>query len=168
MSRAVESHSSYMAMETTSAASTSFHLEASSTSDYRKTNDSQAAPLIITPVNPESNSCTWLGSPNTTDLVDHASPPTWSNRTFAIPASNSSSTEVGLVATNHDTVDMLTMGFEFYGNVVFFLNKQKALCSRFYAVPTAMDGVYSLQWNVTDKEAAHVVPLALKRIPPSH
>ncbi|EFY85485.1 hypothetical protein MAC_08488 [Metarhizium acridum CQMa 102] len=136
--------------------------------DYQSTNQSQAAPVIITPAHTGVKNGSWIGNPNTTRPVNSIDPPTWSNREFAIPGPESSSNQVGFVTAVNDTSNTITSGFRFYGNVILLLTSDGKWESLWSAVPTAIDDVYLLQWNVTDGEDSNQVPLVLKRTPPSN
>ncbi|KAH0593802.1 hypothetical protein MHUMG1_08553 [Metarhizium humberi] len=136
--------------------------------DYQSTNQSQAAPVIITPVNTGGDGGSWVATPNTTRPVNSTDPPTWSSREFAIPGPDSASNQVGFVTAANDTSNAITSGFSFYGNVILLTTGDGTWESLWAAVPTAIDDVYLLQWNVTDAEDSNQVPLTLKRIPPSN
>lgn len=107
---------------------------------------------------------TWLGSPNTTALNGES--PTWSNLHFAIPDSTSSSHDVVLASSN-STTGLTKTGFGFYGTVAFLFPDDGSFQSAWSAIPSEVDGVYTLEWNQTDASVG-AIPLTIKSTPPSN
>ncbi|KAK1993382.1 hypothetical protein LX36DRAFT_684315 [Colletotrichum falcatum] len=129
--------------------------------DYTKFNDSNAAPVTFTPTDN-----VWQGAPNTTALNSTATPD-WSNLVFSIPVDSASDHSVTLINPNTTASDRETKGFMTYGNVVFFEGASGTMKSSWYAVPSSVEGIYSLKWNFTTDSAQDKVIVALKKTIPS-
>ncbi|KAI0188218.1 hypothetical protein EV127DRAFT_498267 [Xylaria flabelliformis] len=105
-----------------------------------------------------------IGSPNTTDST---ATPSWSNITFYIPGSGSSSQSVGFTNSTVPNNSSST-GFVFYGQVVLHESDEVGLESGWYAVATGTDNVWSLVWNTTSEETGEdMVAVTLKTTPPT-
>ncbi|KAF7553392.1 hypothetical protein G7Z17_g3678 [Cylindrodendrum hubeiense] len=131
--------------------------------DYQLANDSEAAPVVFTPSNN-----VWLGSPNSTVFDDtNTTLPDWSNYTFSVPSSGSSSHDVSFISSSSDSSNVITTGFTFYGTFIFVTGTSGNLESLFYALPTDTDGIYKLKWNTTGDDTDDKILLTLKKTPPS-
>ncbi|KAI1473145.1 uncharacterized protein F4812DRAFT_454961 [Daldinia caldariorum] len=121
-------------------------------------NDSQAAQVEF--IANSDNSL--VANPNTTAAND----PTWSNLTFSVPNTTSSSHQVGFSNSTSDD-NRSGSGFVFYGD--FLLHKETSgdLQSMWYAVPSGQDNIWTLNWNYTDDDTDGKVLVTLKTTPPS-
>ncbi|KAH6871204.1 hypothetical protein B0T10DRAFT_568447 [Thelonectria olida] len=130
--------------------------------DYTLVDDNEAAPVVFT-----ASDTTWLGSPNATVFSNSSSVPSWSNKTFAVPSSSSSTHEVGFVNGTTNSSSFLTDGFTFYGTFILVSGSNGELESLWYALPSDTDGIYALEWNSTSDSTDGKILLTLKRTPPS-
>ncbi|KAI2615807.1 hypothetical protein GGS26DRAFT_579008 [Hypomontagnella submonticulosa] len=104
-----------------------------------------------------------LANPNATS---GESTPTWSNLTFMVPDTTSSSHEVEF--TNSTTTnERSTSGFIFYDQFLLHRNLDGSLKSLWYAVPSETEGVWYLRWNSTGDETNGQVLVSLKATAPS-
>lgn len=104
-----------------------------------------------------------LGNPNATS---GESTPTWSNLTFMVPDTTSSSHDVGF--TNSTTTsERSSSGFIFYDQFLLHRNLDGSLKSLWYAVPTEDEGVWYLRWNSTGDDTEGQVLVSLKATAPS-
>lgn len=108
-------------------------------------------------------STTWVANPNTTDTGPNS---TFSNAVFFVPGPDSSSRQVGFLASNSTPTDDVTSGFTFYGHVAILVDSAGAWQTLFYAIPTSSNGIWSLNWNTTDEDDA--IPVTLKDSAPPH
>ena len=99
----------------------------------------------------------WAANPNTTLTNSTA---TFSNATFFVPGSASTSHQVGFLTDNSTATDVVTTGFNFYGHTVIVADTTGAWQSLFYALPSSDDGVWSLNWNATSVSGA--IPVTLR------
>ncbi|KAI0113468.1 hypothetical protein F4814DRAFT_460562 [Daldinia grandis] len=103
-----------------------------------------------------------LANPNTTA----GNSPSWSNLTFIVPDTTSSSHQVGF--TNSTTGgDRSGSGFVFYGEFLLHKNTNGDLKALWYAMPSDEDDIWSLNWNSTDDDDQEKVLVTLKATPPS-
>ncbi|KXH51529.1 hypothetical protein CNYM01_07681 [Colletotrichum nymphaeae SA-01] len=131
--------------------------------DYTQFNDSNAAPVIFTP--DEDDTETWLGAPNTTAVT---TAPTWSNPTFTIPTADSGVHNVAFLNSSASTTGRKTSGFSFYGNFVLVEAEDGSFESWWYATATDIDGIYNLRWNETGDDTDDKIILNLRRTAPSN
>ncbi|KAK1688918.1 hypothetical protein BDP55DRAFT_33831 [Colletotrichum godetiae] len=131
--------------------------------DYTQFNDSNAAPVIFTPE--EDDTETWLGAPNTTAVT---TAPTWSNLTFTIPTADSGVHNVAFLNSSDSTTGRKTSGFSFYGNFVLVEAEDGSFESWWYATATDIDGIYNLKWNETGDDTDDKIILNLRRTAPSN
>ncbi|EXF85183.1 hypothetical protein CABS01_11601 [Colletotrichum abscissum] len=131
--------------------------------DYTQFNDSNAAPVIFTPE--EDDTETWLGAPNTTAVT---TAPTWSNLTFTIPTADSGVHNVAFLNSSASTTGRKTSGFSFYGNFVLVEAEDGSFESWWYATATDIDGIYNLRWNETGDDTDDKIILNLRRTAPSN
>ncbi|KAK1703660.1 hypothetical protein CaCOL14_001963 [Colletotrichum acutatum] len=131
--------------------------------DYTQFNDSNAAPVIFTPE--EDDTETWLGAPNTTAVT---TAPTWSNLTFTIPTADSGVHNVAFLNSSAPTTGRKTSGFSFYGNFVLVEAEDGSFESWWYATATDIDGIYNLRWNETGDDTDDKIILNLRRTAPSN
>ncbi|KAI3529035.1 hypothetical protein CSPX01_15829 [Colletotrichum filicis] len=131
--------------------------------DYTQFNDSNAAPVIFTPE--EDDTETWLGAPNTTAVT---TTPTWSNLTFTIPTADSGVHNVAFLNSSASTTGRKTSGFSFYGNFVLVEAEDGSFESWWYATATDIDGIYNLRWNETGDDTDDKIILNLRRTAPSN
>ncbi|KAI8964488.1 hypothetical protein F5Y11DRAFT_315828 [Daldinia sp. FL1419] len=103
-----------------------------------------------------------LGNPNAT--AGHV--PTWSNLTFIVPDTTSSTHQVGFTNST-STGNRSVYGFVFYGEFLLHKDLSGDLESLWYAVPSDQDGVWVLNWNSTDDDTEGKVLVTLKATPPS-
>ncbi|KAI8944817.1 hypothetical protein F4801DRAFT_594639 [Xylaria longipes] len=114
--------------------------------DGSQLNNTNSAPVTFTAGTDNS----LIGSPNTTDST---ATPSWSNITFYIPNSGSSSHKVGFTNSTVPN-NASSTGFVFYGQVVLHESDEVKLESGWYAVATGTDNVWSLEWNTTSNETS--------------
>jgi hypothetical protein len=105
---------------------------------------------------------TLSGSPNTTASTGT---PSWSNVTFFIPSTTSSSHDIGF-ANSTTSGEVSTTGFLFYSQVVLHSDDGE-MATLWYATPTDIDGVWSLKWNATDDDSTDNVLVNLKATAPT-
>ena len=74
--------------------------------------------------------------------------PSFSDVTFYVPSSTSSSHEIGFIANSTAGSDVSTSGFTFYGGVCLHV-EDDTLATEWFASPTETDGVWALRWNET-------------------
>ncbi|KAF3068424.1 putative cytochrome p450 protein [Daldinia childiae] len=123
-----------------------------------RSNDSEAAQIQF--ISGTDNSL--LASPNTTT----GNAPTWSNLTFMVPDTTSSSHQVGFTNSTTST-DRSGSGFVFYGDFLLHKNTDGDLKALWYAVPSDEDRIWTLNWNSTDDDTEGKVVVTLKATPPS-
>ncbi|KAI0382355.1 hypothetical protein F5Y04DRAFT_53557 [Hypomontagnella monticulosa] len=124
-----------------------------------KVDDTEAAPVEFNLGTDNS----LLGNPNATS---GESTPTWSNLTFMVPDTTSSSHDVGF--TNSTTTsERSSSGFIFYDQFLLHRNLDGSLKSLWYAVPTEDEGVWYLRWNSTGDDSEGQVLVSLKATAPS-
>ncbi|KAI0851190.1 hypothetical protein F5Y00DRAFT_16599 [Daldinia vernicosa] len=122
-------------------------------------NDSEAAQVEFN----AGTDNTLLANPNTTTT---GNTPTWSNLTFIVPDTTSSSHKVEF--TNSTTTgDRSGTGFVFYGEFLLHKSTDGDLKAMWYAVPSGQDNVWTLNWNSTDDDTEGKVIVTLKATPPS-
>ncbi|KAI2470211.1 hypothetical protein F4781DRAFT_186475 [Annulohypoxylon bovei var. microspora] len=104
-----------------------------------------------------------LGSPNTTT---GDTTPTWSNLTFNVPDTTSSSHQVAFSNSTNSTTGRSSSGFTFYGQFLLH-NTDGSLKSMWYALPSGQDGIWTLNWNSTGDDTDGQVIVTLKATAPS-
>ncbi|KAH7019848.1 hypothetical protein EDB80DRAFT_701666 [Ilyonectria destructans] len=133
--------------------------------DYSLLNDTEAAPVLFT----SGSNGVWVGAPNTTGFADSSDLPTWSDLSFYVPKSSSSSHAVGLVDISAGkNATLVTSGFDFYGTLAYLTGASGQMVTLWYAVPSDTEGLYSLRWNTTGESVDGAVLLTLKSSPPSN
>ncbi|KAI1078008.1 hypothetical protein F5B20DRAFT_250260 [Whalleya microplaca] len=110
-----------------------------------------------------------LGTPTApADLSSSAARPSWTNATFFIPGRGSASHQVGFAPAPGPAADVDASGFVFYGQVALHQSPDDPqLRTLWYAVPTATDGVWSLNWNSTADARDGKVLVTVKATPPA-
>ncbi|KAI1407057.1 hypothetical protein F5Y13DRAFT_183688 [Hypoxylon sp. FL1857] len=124
-----------------------------------RVDDTEAAPVQFEVGTDES----LLGNPNTTASD---SSPTWSNLTFYVPDTTTSSHQVEFTNSTSD-INRSISGFVFYGQFLLHKNTKGDLQTLWYALPTDTDGVWSLNWNSTGDDTEGQVVVTLKATAPS-
>ncbi|KAI1801331.1 hypothetical protein F4811DRAFT_534885 [Daldinia bambusicola] len=109
-----------------------------------------------------SSDSSLVANPNTTT----ANEPTWSNLTFNVPDTTSSSHQVAFTNSTSD-VNRSGSGFVFYGDFLLHKNNTGDLQSMWYAVPSGQDHIWTLNWNYADDDTEGKVLVTLKATPPS-
>jgi len=88
------------------------------------------------------------------------------NSTFFVPAASTDSHQVGFLSSSDSSTDVTTSGFVLFGHLACLKTSGGKVQSLFYAVPSDVDGIWSLNWNSTDESGS--VSVALKDTPPSN
>ncbi|KAF2116008.1 hypothetical protein BDV96DRAFT_598792, partial [Lophiotrema nucula] len=133
--------------------------------DPNLSNSTDAAEVTCRAVSPgTSDTGTFYGAPNTTDLTNSTAP-SWSNVTLFIPTTGASSARVGFVSGSNSTDDIQTTGFVFYGSTVMVRGDDGTLETAWYGLPVGDTGVHALYWNDT---SLGQIPLTLRSVAPSN
>lgn len=88
-----------------------------------------------------TDSTTWLANPKVGGDA-------FTNVTYYVP---NPSGPTGFVTSNTTATDIITSGFTFYGTLAM-LKLDSKLYTLWYAVPTGIDGVWSVGWNATSDQ----------------
>jgi hypothetical protein len=72
-----------------------------------------------------------------------------------------------VLASSNSTEDLVSTGFGFYGTVAFLFPSDGSFQSSWSAIPSEIDGVWTLEWNQTDASTG-AIPLTIKSTPPSN
>ncbi|TGJ82512.1 hypothetical protein E0Z10_g6243 [Xylaria hypoxylon] len=130
--------------------------------DQTQMNDDEAASVVFT-----ANNNAFIGNPN---MGSSRGFPSWSNKAFFIPASTSSSHNVGFTSKTSGDPDagVDTSGFTFYGATALHLNADNSLHGLWYVLPTQSKKIWSLHWNATtaDKSDGHL-SVTLRNVAPA-
>ncbi|KAF2963046.1 hypothetical protein GQX73_g10525 [Xylaria multiplex] len=131
--------------------------------DQMQMDDDEAASVLFT-AGPNDG---LIGNP---DMKTSRGFPSWSNKAFFIPASMSSSHQVGFKSKTLDSPnpDTDTSGFIFYGATALHLSADGTLHGLWYVLPTQSKKIWSLHWNATtgDKSDGHL-SVTLRSVPPT-
>ncbi|KAI1734712.1 hypothetical protein F4680DRAFT_437617 [Xylaria scruposa] len=128
--------------------------------DGSQLNDTDSAVVVFTVGTDNS----LVASPNTTNST---TTPSWSNTTFYVPSDGSSSHKVGFTNSTPAS-NVSSTGFIFYGQVMLHESDETGLESQWYAVPTDIENVWTLEWNTTsDGTSDDNVIVSLKTTPPT-
>ncbi|KAI1128950.1 hypothetical protein F5Y10DRAFT_291480 [Nemania abortiva] len=128
--------------------------------DQTQTDDQEAATVLFT-AGPND---ALVGNP---DTKSSRGVPSWSNKTFFVPSSTSTSRRVGFTSRASEP-DTDTAGFVFYGATALHQGADNTLHSLFYAVPTPVKKIWALQWNVTKGDGNNgQVAVSLRVTPPA-
>ncbi|KAI1173264.1 hypothetical protein F4777DRAFT_581161 [Nemania sp. FL0916] len=139
--------------------------------DQQQMNDEEAADVLFT-TGPDN---ALVGNPDA-GATGRTAVPTWSNRMIFVPTATSASRRVGFTGDVTAEPDVDTSGFVFYGATALHQGGveddggayDNTLYGLWTAVPTQLDRVWSLQWNVTNGNDDGYVAVTLRTTPPAH
>lgn len=109
------------------------------------------------------------GTTDTTEWVADAklgTDMTWAGSLFyaPTPAGHTGFYKEGI--SNVSTSDIVTSGFTFYG-MTAMLEIDGQLYTEWYAVPTPIDGLWSVSWNTTDTfDTSEAEPITVRKVYP--
>ncbi|EME40807.1 hypothetical protein DOTSEDRAFT_82344 [Dothistroma septosporum NZE10] len=86
--------------------------------------------------------------------------------TFFIDATPGANQAAGFVSPANNSDSLTTSGFRLYGNQLAWVSGIGELEQKFWAKPSATDGVYTLIWNVDAIAADGAVPVNVKNVAP--
>ncbi len=91
-----------------------------------------------------------------------------SNGTFYVPGPGTGGGPGGFLnGTNSNSTSGITSsGWSFYGQVAILELSDGSWVTNFYAGSSSFDGVYTLEWNVTDTTTD--IPVTIKKTAPSN
>ena len=108
-----------------------------------------------------------VGNPTSNSTVNGTSKPPFENQQLFVPGPGSSDHQIGF--TQNATSNQVTSKFIWYGHFLLVENDGGEYTSLFYAKKTEHDGIFSLQWNITDDDnEGDFISISMRGLPPSN
>lgn len=104
----------------------------------------------------DQNSTSWIANPLTVSSAP------WTESLFYVPLYYGPAGFYTEGESNVSTINILTTGFKFYGSTAM-LSIDGTLYTDWYAVATAVDGLWSVGWNATGGGVADAELISLRK-----